>query len=454
MGSMRFTDSRVPTHGVHGLLDGRARWQRYLDVEGALALVEADLGVIPAEAGPAIAAAARLSRLDVGRVEAEVARTSHPLMALLVELDRVVGEPHGGWVHWGATTQNVTQTGDVLALRDVHAVLRGLLLDVLTVSGQLAERGADMVMAGRTHGQQAVPITFGFKVAAWIDQLLRHLDRLDEVADRLFVAMLGGAAGTFAALGSQGPAVQDALAARLGLGSMLVPSRTIADPQAELVSVLALISATGGSIAKELITLSEVEFGEVEEPAPAGVVGSSTMPQKRNPQLCMDVVTISAQVRACVPLALEGMLHSHEADGAYTAMTDDAVRRACILTADMLARLHLVLGGLHLDADRMLANLSLTGGLINSESVMLEIGRKLGRQKAHEIVHDAAALARSSGRSFSDVLAEDPRIREHLDEHQISRLLDPTTHTGRSSDLARAAADRVKDHTVESRRGA
>ena len=444
MPSVRFTDARVPVHGVDQLLDGRSRLQRYLDVEAALALAEADLGVIPAAAGPAIAAAASLSQLDVDRIEAEVARTSHPLMALLVELDRVVGEPYGGWVHWGATTQNVTQTGDVLALRDVHAVLRRLLLDVLTVSGQLAERGADMVMAGRTHGQQAVPITFGFKVAAWIDQLLRHLDRLDEVGDRLFVAMLGGAAGTFAALGAQGPAVQDALAARLGLGSMRIPARTIADPQAELVSVLALIAATGGSIAKELITLSEVEFGEVAEPAPPGVVGSSTMPQKRNPQLSMDVVTISAQIRACVPLALEGMLHSHEVDGAYTAMTDDAVRRACVLSADMLSRLHLVLGGLDLDADRMRANLSLTGGLINSEAVMLEIGRTLGRQKAHEMVHEAAEVARSSGLPFSEVLAGDPRIRQHLNEQQISLLLDPTTHIGCASDLARAAADRVK----------
>ncbi len=407
-------------------------------------MAEADLGVIPAAAGPAISAAASLRLLDVDRIEAEVARTSHPLMALLVELDRVVGEPYGGWVHWGATTQNVTQTGDVLALREVHAVLRRLLLDVLTASAELAERGADMVMAGRTHGQQAVPITFGFKVAAWIDQLLRHLDRLDEVADRLFVAMLGGAAGTYAALGAQGPAVQDALAARLGLGSMRVASRAIADPQAELVSVLALLAATGGSIAKELITLSGVEFGEVEEPAPPGVVGSSTMPQKRNPQLSMDVVTISAQIRACVPLALEGMLHSHEVDGAHTAMTDDAVRRACVLTADMLARLHLVLGGLDLHADRMLANLSLTGGLINSEAVMLGLGRALGRQRAHAIVHEAAEVARMSGVPFSDVLAGDPRIREHLTEAQISVLLDPTTHVGCASDLARAAANRVK----------
>ena len=243
-------------------------------------------------------------------------------MALLVDLDRVVGEPYGGWVHWGATTQNVTQTrAHALVLRDVHAVLRRLLLDVLTVSGQLAERGADMVMAGRTHGQQAVPITFGFKVAAWIDQLLRHLDRLDEVGDRLFVAMLGGATVMFAALGVQGPAGR----ARAGGSSWpwldAISSRHVADPQAELVSVLALLAGTGGSIAKELITLWQERVRRGGRASPRRGRGSSTMPQKRNRYSSMAVVTISAQIRACVPLALEGMLHSHEAHGAYTAMT-------------------------------------------------------------------------------------------------------------------------------------
>src|SRR5690242_7407485 len=215
----RFTDGRVPDSGMAEVFTSERRWQRYLDVEAALAMAEAELGVIPAEAGPAIAEAARVDRIDFVRVEHGTTESSHPLMPLIVELSRVVGEPYGGWVHWGATTQNITQTADVLGLRVAHRILTDQLADVLDAAATLAERGVGMVMAGRTHGQQAVPITFGFKTAAWIDQLLRHLERLDELHDRLLVAMMGGAAGTFASLGFDGPDVQRAVARRLGLGS-------------------------------------------------------------------------------------------------------------------------------------------------------------------------------------------------------------------------------------------
>jgi 3-carboxy-cis,cis-muconate cycloisomerase len=332
----RFTDGRVGDPGVRALFTRDQRWQRYLEVEAALAFAEADLGVIPVEAAAAIAAAARLEALDMERIEAGVAQASHPLMPLIVELGRVVGDPHGGWVHWGATTQNITQTGDVLILREAHGILVRLLGAVLAEAGGLAERGADLVMAGRTHGQQAVPITFGFKAAVWVDALARHLRRLQQLEDRLFVAMMGGAAGTFASLGAVGPRVQAEVATRLGLGSMPVPARSVADPPAELVCVLGMLAATGEAIAAEVFTLMETEFGEVAEPTPPGVIGSSTMPHKRNPQLSQDIVAISAQIRATVPRALEGMLHGHEADGACTAMMDDAVSRACILSGDLL----------------------------------------------------------------------------------------------------------------------
>jgi adenylosuccinate lyase len=448
----RFTDGRVPYSGMAEVFSPERRWQRYLDVEAALAMAEAELGVIPEEAGPAIAAAARVERIDLVRVEQGTTESSHPLMPLIVELSRVVGEPHGGWVHWGATTQNITQTADVLGLREAHRILLDQLADVLDAAGTLADRGLGMVMAGRTHGQQAVPITFGFKTAAWIDQLLRHLQRLEELHDRLLVAMMGGAAGTFASLGIDGPAVQAAVARRLGLGSMPVPARSIADQFAEFVCVLAMLASSTGAIGAEIFTLMTVEFGEVAEPAPPGVIGSSTMPHKQNPQLCQDMVTISAQIRALVPLALEGMAHGHEADGARTEMTDAAVTGACLLAADQLARLQVVLAGLELDPDRMRSNLMLTGGLITSEAVMLALGKTIGRQVAHEVVRDAAQTARFTGRDFADVLAEDPRVHAHLDAAAIVKLVDPHAHTGLSDQIAHDAAERARKAAVEARR--
>jgi 3-carboxy-cis,cis-muconate cycloisomerase len=371
----RFTDGRVPEAGIRALFSRASRWQRWLDVEAALAGVQADLGVIPVEAGLAIAAAARLDRLDAERVERGIAATSHPLMALVTELSEAVGEPYGGWVHWGATTQNITQTGDVLVLREAHRILLGLLARVLAAAGELARRSADMTAAGRTHGQQAVPITFGFKVAAWVDELARHAQRLRGVEGRVFLAMMGGAVGNFASLGPPGPAVQAGVAARLGLQPMAVPSRASGDGFAEYVCTLALLAGTGGRIAGEIYELMKTEFGEAAEPAPAGTIGSSTMPHKRNPQLSDDCVTIGAQVRAVVPLALEGMLQDHEVNGAYTAMLDDAVERACVLTGELLVRLQVILTGLELDPRRMRANLDLTAGLISSEAVMLALGQ-------------------------------------------------------------------------------
>ena len=273
----RFTASRVPDSGIEALFGTEERWQAWVAVESALALTQADLGLIPREAADAITAACRIERLDLGRIREGIARTSHPLMPVIVELSRVVGEPHGGWVHWGATTQNITQTGDVLVLRKVHGVILGLLGGIMTALANLAERSAEMVMAGRTHGQHAVPITFGLKVASWIDEIGRHINRMREVEPRLFVAIVGGAAGTFASLGDRAPEVQEGVAKRLGLAPMPVPSRSIVDHFAELVCVLGLLGATCGKIGREIYILMKTEYGEVEEPVPEGTVGSSTI---------------------------------------------------------------------------------------------------------------------------------------------------------------------------------
>src|SRR5690348_14572700 len=217
------TATRVADPGIRALYRLENRWQAWLDVEVALARAQAELGIIPAEAAKAIARAARLELLDRGRIDDGFARTGHTIVPLVWELARVVGEPHGGWVHWGATTQNITQTGDLLVLRQAHHIFLRLIGDALNAAADLAERGADMPIAGRTHGQHAVPATFGYKPAVWIDELLRHVERLKQAAPRIFVAMLGGGAGTYASLGKMEPPVQEGIARQLGFGSMKVP---------------------------------------------------------------------------------------------------------------------------------------------------------------------------------------------------------------------------------------
>jgi len=438
------TATRVADPGIRALYRLESRWQAWLDVEAALARAQAELGIIPAAAAEAIAAKAKLALMDRARIDEGLARTGHTLVPLVWELGRIVGDPHGGWVHWGATTQNITQTGDLLVLRQAHAVFLRQIGEVLAAMAELAERTADMPMAGRTHGQHAVPATFGYKVAVWIDELLRHVERLQQLAPRLFVAMLGGGAGTFASLGKQGPPVQKAIGRLLGFGSMTVPSRALGDHLAENVCVLGLLAATCGKIGREIYTLMKTEFGEVEEPVPPGTVGSSTMPQKRNPKLCQDIIAAAAEVRSQVPLALEAMTTEHEADRTTSLMMDAAEQRACVATGDMLGRLAEIMRGLRVDPGRMRANLDLGGGLIMAEAVMLDLGTAIGRQHAHDIVYDAAQAAFVEGKPFSELLAADQRLVAHVDAKTIARLLDPTAYTGLCGDMAREGAARAR----------
>src|SRR5947208_2404413 len=353
------TAARVSDPGIRALYKQENRWQAWLEVEVALARAQAELGIIPTEAATAIARAARLDLLDRGRIDEGFARTGHTIVPLVWELSRVVGEPHGGWVHWGATTQNITQTGDLLVLRQAHRAFQLLIGEALRAAADLAERGADMPIAGRTHGQHAVPATFG----------------------------------------KSGP---------------------------------------------EIYTLMKTEFGEVEEPVPPGTVGSSTMPQKRNPKLCQDIIAAAAEVRSTVPLALEAMQTEHEADRTTSVMMDAAEARAAIATGDMLARLVEVLRGLRLDPARMRKNLDLGGGLIMAEAVMLDLGKTLGRQHAHDVVYDAAQAAAVEGKPFAELLAADRRVSAHLDARSIAALLDPTAYIGLCAEMARDGAKRAR----------
>src|SRR3984957_18607868 len=445
------TATRVSDPGIRSLYQLENRWQAWLDVEVALAHAQAELGIIPAEAAHAIAAKARLDLMDRARIDEGFARTGHTIVPLVWELSRVTGEPHGGWVHWGATTQNITQTGDLLVLRPAHGIFFGLIADALNAAAGLAERGAEMPIAGRTHGQHAVPATFGYKVAVWIDELIRHTERFKQAAPRIFVAMLGGGAGTYASLGENGPKVQAGIGRHLGFGSMRVPSRVILDHLAENICLLGMLAASCGRIGREIYTLMKTEFGEVEEPVPPGTVGSSTMPQKRNPKLCQDIIAAAAEVRSMVPLALEAMMTEHEADRTTSLMMDAAEARASIAAGDMLARLAEVLRGLKLDPRRMRANLDLGGGLIMAEAVMLDLGKTIGRQHAHDVVYDAAMTAAVEGKSFAALLAADPRVTAHLDKAAIQKLLDPTAYTGLCAEMARDAAQRARATASELR---
>jgi len=443
------TALRVRDPGIRELFTIEAGWQSWLDVEAALAVAEAELGVVPKAAADIIVAKAKVELLNRDNVIEGLRRTGHPIVPIVWELSRLCGEEAGGYVHWGATTQNIVQTGEILQLRKAHRIFLGQIGVVLNAMADMAERSKDMALPGRTHGQHAVPATFGLKVAVWIDEMSRHVERLKGVEPRIFMVLLGGAAGTMASFGDKGPAIQRRVAEILGMTPMPVPSRTIGDHQAEYVALLGLLAATCTKIAREIYTLMKEEFKEVEEPVPPGTVGSSTMPQKRNPKLSQDVIADAAAVRALVPLAMEAMITEHEADRTTSLMMSRAVQQACELTGGILERMRMLMEGLQLFPDRMRRNLDLSDGMIMGEALMLSLGAAIGRQTAHDVIYESAMAAAEGKGTFRDLLARDKEVRAHLDETQIEALLDPAVYTGTCALFATEQAARARSLAKE-----
>jgi adenylosuccinate lyase len=439
------TSFRVDDPGIRALFSEESRLQSWLDVEVALAQAQAELDIIPTYAAEEIASKAKFELLNLDNIHEALARTGHTIVPLLWEFDRICDGDSGGYIHWGATTQNITQTGKLLVVKQAHGIILNQLKELLLELADLAEKTKDMVLPGRTHGQHAVPATFGYKVSVWIDELCRHVARLQGCEERVFVAMLGGGAGTLASLGEIGLEVQDRMAVKLGMASMPMPSRTIGDHMVEYVCLLGMLAATSSKIGREVYTLMKDEFGEVEEPVPPGTVGSSTMPQKRNPKLAQDIVAGAAQIRAMVPLALEAMQTEHEADRTTSVMMSKAMSEACVTTGDVLQRLVDLFGGIRVFPERMRQNLDLSGGLIMAEAIMLELGREIGRQNAHDVVYEASQAAFLESRPFSETLAEVDEVSSRLSPERIAELLDPTRYTGVCSVFAERGAKQARE---------
>ena len=385
---------------VSTLFSREQLFQAYLDVEAALARAQAKQNIIPEAAAHTISQMAQISNLNMDNINQSLDKTGHPLVPLIWELDRVCGPDAGGYIHWGATTQNITQTGKLLLVKQFHQLFLEKILKLLSVLSELALNTKHYALPGRTHGQHAVPATFGYKVAVWIDEIIRHYHRFKNCEDRVFVTMLGGGAGTMASVGMEGLETQNLMAKELGFTSMSMPARTIGDHLTEYILNLAMFAATSSKMAREIYTLMKQEFGEVEEPVPDGAVGSSTMPQKRNPRNSQDIVAWAAELRTMVPMSLEAMQTEHEADKTTSMMINVAIDRSCELADKIVSSSIDIFTDLKVFPDRMRKNLDLSGGLIMSEQIMLELGKKLGRQRAHDVVYDAAQHSAKTGVDF------------------------------------------------------
>ena len=424
--------------------------QAWLDIEVALAHAQAELGMIPTHAAEEIARQGKLERLDQQALLNDMAVTRAPIVSLVRFLAAACDGDAGGYVHWGATTQNVMQTAQVLLMRNAHRTLLQHFAGSLEALATHAEQGATVVMAGRTQRRHALPITFGFKVAGWIDEMLRHETRFREAEPRVFTLVFGGAVGAWHSFSGQGEILQRTLAARLGLGYFAVPSRSVYDHIVEYIMLLALLASTCAKIAQELFTLMAEEYGEVYEDLGDAVVGSSTMPQKINPKLTVHVIALAARLRAQLNLALDASQVSHEGDAASSQMLYAAVDAACPLALEMMATFEELLNKLRIVPEAMKANLALSNGMINAENMMMELARHgLGRQAAHDVVHEAALTAGRSGRSLHEVLAQDSKVPTPLLSGQIQLALEPKNYLGDCVAIAGKQARRAQAMATE-----
>lgn len=421
------------------IFDDHNLLQKWLDYEAALARAEARVGLIPAPAAAEITSQARAEYLDDARIKAGIDKTVHPLVSVIWQLSERCAGDAGGYVHWGATTQDVMDTAIILQMKDAWKHFEQSLDALIAACLKLSSDHRDTVMAGRTHGQQALPITFGFKVAVWAAELKRHRARLDSCKSRVLIGEFGGAVGTLASVAEHGLAIQAALMDELGLGIPEIAWHTSRDHLAEFAALLGMITATLGKIAHEIIDLQKLEFGEVEEPFEMGKVGSSTMPQKRNPMLCEAVLTLARLTRAQVITAVDSMMHEHERDWSSFQMEWAYLPELCTMTHGAMLLSQRILEGLHVYPARMAANLSVTRGTLLAERVMLALGQHIGRQQAHDVVYEAAMSAYEHQRSFAEVLKADGHVTAHLNNDEIDRLLDPADYTG----LAGVFVDRV-----------
>ena len=421
--------------------------QRLLDVEAALARAEAKAGLVPAEAAKAITARATTNDVTVARVGELEKETRHDIMAMVLALTEASGKDAGKYVHFGATSNDISDTATALQLRDAIAIFDADLEGLARALADLAKKHRGTVMLGRTHGQAAVPITFGLKMAVYTAEVERHRERLVEMTKRVVVGKMSGAVGTGAAFGPKALQIQEAVMADLGVGVDEASTQVVGrDRYAEFIAVLANVASSLEKFATEVRNLQRNEIGEAAEAFETKKqVGSSTMAQKENPVNAENVVSLARIVRSLVIPAYENVALWHERDLTNSASERILIPHACVLLDEMLARSTEIFRSLRVYPDRMKQNLEATRGQAMSESVMIALTRKgLGRQEAHRLVRDVAMKARTKGSHLKDALKADKSVRAVLSEKEIDEAMRPERYTGQSEAIVAKVVAKVR----------
>jgi 3-carboxy-cis,cis-muconate cycloisomerase len=422
------------TPSMRAVFSDDAQLRAYVQAEVALAVAQGETGVIPREAAEAIARLAPTVVLDRGQLKADTENVGYPIVGLVRQLSEGLGEP-GRYLHWGATTQDIMDTATVLQLREAVALIESQLSDVMGTLADLARRHRDTLMAGRTHLQQALPITFGHKAAVWLSSLQRSAERLAQAKPRALQAQFGGAAGTLASLGDRGLDVRAAYARALGLTEPDITWHVARDGLVEMVQTLAVICGALGKIGYDVMILMATEIGEVFEPFSSHRGASSTMPQKRNP-ISSEILLANAKAsRDAASLMLDAMVQDLERATGPWHCEWLSLPQACLLTAGSLAQAQFMLSGLIVEPKAMRKNLDSTRGLIVAEAVMMGLAPALGRQTAHDEVYAACRDAFERGDGLLDALLRRPVIASALQRDRLAALCEPSNYLGTAAQM-------------------
>ena len=411
------------------------RVQKYLDFEAALARAQARLKIIPQEACNEIVKHCDAKLIDMAKLKQATEKIGYPVLPVVQQLVKLCKDGLGEWSHWGATTQDITDTATVMQIREALAIIEKDIDGICDVLATLAKKYRNTLIAGRSNLQQAVPITFGYKMATMLAAFERHKQRLAQLKERVLVGEFGGAAGTLSSLGKDGLKCQIELMKELKLGQPAISWHTVRDCIAEVGCFIGLITGSCGKIALDVKLLMQTEVEEVHEPFHAGRGSSSTMPQKRNPISSVYITAQTAMVKQLVAALLEAMIEDHERATGPWEIEWIALPEIFMLSAGALTQTKFVLEGLQVNEKKMRENLDITNGLIMSEAVMMGLGAAMGRNRAHDVVYDICREVVTTGRPLIDLLEEDKEIRKHADRKTLEKLVDPANYLGVAGEM-------------------
>lgn len=420
------------TQAMRRVWSDESRTAKYLQIEAALAKVQARLGLIPAEAAEEIVRACSIDRIDMAKLKAQTERIGYPILGVVSQINSLCRDRLGEYCHWGATTQDITDTATVLQIREALDLVERDLQTLGDGLAALARRHRDTPMIGRSNLQQAVPVTFGYKMAGLLAAVERHRERLAQLRPRVLMGEFAGAAGTLASLERGAMETQAGLMQELGLAQPVIAWHTVRDTIAEVGTFLGLVGGTLGKLSMDVKLMMQTEVGEVYEPFAHGRGSSSTMPQKRNPISSCYIHAQISVVRQHAAALLDAMVADHERSTGPWEIEWIVLPEAFCLLAGALSQANFVVAGLEVDVERMRANLDLTHGLVVSEAVMMGLAPYVGREYAHDLVYDICRVAISEKRPLLDLLAENREIAQHVTREQLAAMCDPARYLGQS----------------------